>query len=180
MVSIKIKMIWFIIGFIVFITATIYICCQKSGYFYDRFDKILDIGIAFLVSLLLSVILLLIGSLVTDCCAKIDYNIESDTKIIALKDNQNTNGNFYIMGGYVDETLYYYYAIETELGYKTEKISSENAYIKYTDGATHIEKHKGKFVNEWVYLFGFPLCDDRYIIYCPEGTVTNEFSVDLE
>jgi hypothetical protein len=104
----------------------------------------------------------------------------SDTKIIALKDNQNVSGSFYIMGGYVDEDLYYYYATETEFGYKTEKVKADNAYIKYTDGETHIEKYVGEFANDSANFWGFPMCDNRYIIYCPDGTVTNEFIVDLE
>ena len=81
---------------------------------------------------------------------------------------------------YVNDDLYYYYATETEFGYKTEKVSADNAYIKYTDGETHIEKYAGEFVNDIPYLFGYPICEDRYIIYCPDGTVTNEFNVDLE
>lgn len=84
------------------------------------------------------------------------------------------------MGGYVNEDLYYYYAIETEFGYKTEKLKAENVYIKYTDGEPHIERCEGDFVNEKLYFWGFPTCDERYVIYCPEGTVTNEFDVDLE
>lgn len=84
------------------------------------------------------------------------------------------------MGGYVDEDLYYYYATETEFGYKTEKVKANNAYIKYADGETHIERYVGEFANEKNNLWGFPICDDRYIIYCPDGTVTNEFIVDLE
>ena len=84
------------------------------------------------------------------------------------------------MGGYVDEDLYYYYAIETEFGYKIEKIKADNVYIQYTDGETHIEKYEGDFVHKSKYIWGFPMCDDRYIIYCPEGTITHEFNIDLE
>ena len=39
--------------------------------------------------------------------------------------NQNINGRSYIGGGRVDEDLYYYYAMETEFGYKIEKINGE-------------------------------------------------------
>lgn len=42
--------------------------------------------------------------------------VVSDTKIVALKDNQNISGNYYLLSGYVDEDLYYYYATETEFG----------------------------------------------------------------
>ena len=112
--------------------------------------------------------------------ADVEYYLVSDTKITALKDNQNVNGNFYIMGGYVNEDLYYYYAAETDLGYKINKIMADNAYIKYTNEETHIQQYRGDFVNDKLIIFGVPLYDDRYVIYCPDGTVTNEFNIDLE
>jgi hypothetical protein len=69
---------------------------------------------------------------------------------------------------------------QSEDSFKTEKIKADNTYIKYTDGETHIEEYDAEFVNDYVYLFAAPSVSNRYIIYCPEGTVTNEFSVDLE
>ena len=170
-------MIWFIIGLIGAVVAIVCIWCDEWN---DLGEKIgYSIGALFM-SFVLSTLVLLLASVIISCNTEIEYNKASDTKIVALKDNQNVNGSFYIMGGYVDKDLYYYYATETELGYKTEKISAENAYIKYTDGETHIERYSGKFANESTNLWAFPMCKDRYIIYCPEGTVTNEFNVDLE
>ena len=170
-------MIWFIIGFIVSVLIIINIFRDDWN---DWFEKIFGSILVLFLLLLISFLVLIISSSIVSCCAEIDYNVSSDTKIIALKDNQNVNGSFYIMGGYVDEDLYYYYATETEFGYKTEKVKADNAYIKYTDDETHIERYVGEFVNDGTYLLGFPMCNDRYIIYCPDGTVTNEFNVDLE
>ena len=170
-------MIWFIIGFIVAVVIIVYICLDEWN---DLVDKIGLSVITVLTSFLLSCLVLLLASVIISCTAEIEYDKASDTKIVALKDNQNVNGSFYIMGGYVDEDLYYYYATETEFGYKTGKISAEDAYIQYTDGETHIERYDGKFANEGVNLWAFPMCSNRYIIYCPDGTVTNEFNVDLE
>lgn len=170
-------MIWFIIGFIVAIAIII-------GVFRDDFYGWGErIGFSFLIlicSFFISCLIFLGASVITSCCAEIEYSMVSDVKIIALKDNQDISGSFYIMGGYIDEDLYYYYATETKFGYKTEKIKADNVYIKYTDGETHIEKYQGEFVNDGAYFWGACTCDDRYIIYCPEGTVTNDFNVDLE
>ncbi len=170
-------MIWFIIGFVVAIAIIIKIFCNEWN---DWGDKIGGSILTLICTFLVSVAVLLAASIFVNCCAEIEYNVASDTKIIALKDNQNVNGSFYIMGGYIDEDLYYYYAVETEFGYKTEKMRAYNVYIKYTDGEAHIERHRGEFTNDIANLFGFPMCDDIYIIYCPEGTITNEFNVDLE
>ena len=170
-------MIWFIIGFVVFVVLAICICADTWN---DLNDKIIGCIATFLLSSLVSALVCLLASVIMSCFVEVDYSEVSDTKIITLKDNQNMNGNFYIFSGHVEEDLYYYYATETELGYKTEKVKANNAYIKYTDGETHIEKHMGKFANNIANIFGFPMYNDRYIIYCPEGTITNEFNVDLE
>lgn len=170
-------MIWCVLGMIAVIIAIIFICCDEYN---DLGEKIWYSFVALILSILVSFVFLLVSSAIATEHAEIEYHAISDTKIIALKDNQNISGNFYIMGGYVGEDLYYYYATETELGYKTEKIKAGNTYIKYTDEEPHIEKLKGEFANDSVNLWAAPMCVDRYIIYCPEGTITNEFSVDLE
>lgn len=172
-------MIWLIISLIVTIAIIIY--HWRENLWYGVGICILEtIGIlaaSFFVTIL---IFILSSFIVSSNDNVIEYNEVSDTKIIALKDNQNVSGNFYIMGGYIDKDLYYYYATETEFGYKTEKIKAENAYIKYTNDEPHIEKYDSDFTNDALYFWGGCTRDDRYIIYCPNGTVTNEFSVDLE
>lgn len=171
-------MIWIVVGIIICFALIIRIL-RDNGYTVNA-RILLSIAIA-LCSFGCTVSVWLFSSLVVTSFAEIDYNdVVSDTKIVALKDNQGVGGNFYIMGGYVDGGLYYYYTTETELGYKTEKVKAENSYIKYTDGETHIERYIGEFANDKVKLLGSPVCEDRYVIYCPHGTITNEFAVDLE
>lgn len=170
-------MIWMIIGLVVFVVVTIKILCDS---WYDWQEKLLYPVAALILSSMITFLVLLIASGIVSDCAEIDYDMVSDNKIVALKDNQNVSGNFYIMGGYVDEDLYYYYATETQFGYKTEKVKADNTYIKYTDGETHIEKYEPKFVNDYVYLFGLPLNLSKYIVYCPENTIANDFRIDLE
>lgn len=171
-------MIWFIIGFIVAVIIIIHGCCDE---WYGFWTKIGCSVMSLLLCLSIGAFGVVLTSRIIGVCVDIEYNdMVSDKKIVALKDNQGISGSFYIMGGYVDEDLYYYYAVETELGYKTEKIKADNVYIKYTDGETHIEEYAGDFANKNLYLWGVPMCDHRYIVYCPEGTITNEFNVDLE
>ena len=172
-------MIWLIISLIVTITIIVHIWLEDL--WVGIGTCIAESFLAILISCAMtSLVVLLSSAVVSSCDNVIEYNKASDTKIIALKDNRNISGSFYIMGGYVDKDLYYYYATETQFGYKTEKAKADNTYIKYTDGATHIERYVGEFANDSLYLWGFPMCDDRYIIYVPDGTVTNEFVVDLE
>ena len=170
-------MIWIITGVLVCIVSIVKVFCDS---FNDWFDKI-NLSIAsILFSAAITLIVLLVSSLIVSNCAEIKYDMISDTKIIALKDNQSTNGNFYVFGGYVDEDLCYYYATETKLGYKTEKIKADNTYIRYTNENPHVERYYARFANDRVHLLGFCMLDDTYVIYCPDGTVINEFKVDLE
>lgn len=172
-------MIWLIISLIVTIAIIIY--HWRENLWYGVGLCILETVGILLTSFFVTVLIVVLSSAIVSSNDNIiEYNKVSDTKIIALKDNQNVSGSFYIMGGYVDEDLYYYYATETEFGYKTEKVKAENTYIKYTDGETHIERYFGEFTKDGLYFWGFPWCYDRYIIYVPDGTVTNEFNIDLE
>lgn len=170
-------MIWFIIGLVAAVVIIVWIFCDD---YTDWCDRICGPIATLIVSFLVSLLVWLIASPITSCCAEIEYNMTSDTKIIALKDNQNISGSFYIMGGYVGEDLYYYYTTETEFGYKTEKIKADHVCIKYTDSEPHIERYSAEFANDGTYLLGTCMINDRYIIYCPEGTITNEFNIDLE
>lgn len=170
-------MIWLVIAIIAFIVLVVQIVRDSwSGIF----GKLAEIIVAYLIMSFGWLLVTLIVSGVVSCFAELDYEYVSDTKIIALKDNLSTSGRFYITSGHVDEDLYYYYAVDTELGYKTEKVKADNTYVKYSNVTPHIEEYHPKFVNNWVYIFAFPVCDYQYVIYCPEGTMTTEFNIDLE
>ena len=170
-------MIWIIIGLIICVAIIVGVVKDWTN---SWLEKILYSILSIVATVVVLIFVLLLPSLIVSEFSEVNYKMISDEKIIALKDNQNTNGSFYIIGGYVDEDLYYYYATETEFGYGMEKVKASDSYIKYTDGETHIERYVGDFKNKKSYIWGFPMYNDRYIIYCPEGTVTNEFNVDLE
>jgi hypothetical protein len=169
-------MIWCIIGLTVLIVLIVKLWVDD---WWDLDEKI-GFSLAYIIVTFLATFLVWFGvSGVMSICTDLEYVKDFDTQIIALKDNQNVNGRFYIMGGYVDEELYYYYAKETEFGYKTEKIEASKAYIKYTDEKPHIERYTAEFPKDFLHVFGNPI-GERYVIYCPENTITTEFAVDLE
>lgn len=171
-------MIWLIIGIIAMIILIIYI--WRENLWVGIVECILMSTVAFVLSSLTILLVCIISSGVVSSGDVFEFEQVEDIPIIALKDNQNIEGHFYLAGGYVNEELYYYYATETEFGYKTEKVKADNAYIKYTDEQPHIERYEGDFADAWRYLWGVPMCLDRYIIYCPEGTVDETFLIDLE
>lgn len=171
-------MIWLIIGIIAMIILIIYI--WRENLWVGIVECILMSTVALVMGSLTILLVCIISSGVVSNGDAFEFEQVEDIPIIALKDNQNIEGHFYLAGGYVNEELYYYYATETEFGYKTEKIKADNTYIKYTDEQPHIERYEGDFAETWRYLWGFPMCVDRYIIYCPEGTVDETFLIDLE
>lgn len=112
----------------------------------------------------------------------IEYTKTQEINIIALKDNQNIQGSYFLFSGYEKEKLYYYYSAETEYWYKVNKIDASNTYIKYSNEQPKIKIYSPEFTNSIVKFFALtPMFNDsRYIIYVPENTITNEFVINLE
>ena len=100
-------------------------------------------------------------------------------EIQALKDNNSIEGRFYLGNGHIGEEQYYYYIVNTEKGYKTEKVKSNNAYVVYND-KPYVEKYEAVSFKHWyTYIYAIP-ATSYYVLYVPEGTITNEFNIDLE
>lgn len=172
-----------VICIVVFFICVVVAVIEGKDCFWDGF---VDIVTGLFLSALLTaaftgffiVVCLCIGSFLHEDSMVIEKTQE--TPIIALKDNQNISGHFYLMGGYVNEDLYYYYAKETERGYKTEKVKADLCYIVYTEESPRIEQYTATgFKHWWTYIYAFPNYAS-YTIYVPSGTVTTEYAIDLE
>ena len=126
-------------------------------------------------------IVLGVSTMTTYCVADENksYEIESSHNIVALKDNPDVTGSFFLFSGYEEEELYYYYAEETELGIKTKKVNADDVYIIYDNEPRIEEYYAKKFKHWWHYIYAFP-SDYYYKIYVPDGTVTTDFEIDLE
>lgn len=138
-------------------------------------EKVLFWILSIILSGCMSIILLGITSMCLIEVVELEYTKTSDIEIVALQDNQNINGNFYIFSNNIN----YYYAIEDEFGYKVKKVSMKEAYIKYTNGTPYIEVYSAEFANWWNYIFGVSIAPNIYIIYCPEGTLVTNYNIDL-
>ena len=170
-------MIWLGLGFVIGVILIIRVIFDKYNSWIEKI--IVPICIA-IMCFIISHLILSLSSCIMDEFIELEYKVVSDKKTVALKDNQNISGSFYITGGRVDEKLYYYYFIETESGIRQEKIDADKVYIKYTNDDPHIERYESFFKNDNLYLWGIPIDNYKYIIYCPKGTVKNEFEIDLE
>ena len=176
-------MIWLIIVGLITIGIIIYL--WKDNPCYDFWDVIGNIGwsiVMIIVGVISMGLTFLTTSGITTLCADVEYDKVSESKIIALNDNLTVQDSYYVMSGYVDGDLYYYYYVQEEdLGYITKKVPANDSFIQYTEDEPRIEKYESHFINDAAYFWGGACMKDfRYIIYCPKDTVTNEFTIELK
>lgn len=106
-----------------------------------------------------------------------------ETKIYALKDSSETNGAVFLASGYSDEKLVYRYIIMTDKGKQIKTISTSKAYIEeIKDGEPVVKKYSYKHKQGYLWFATnfFNWFKDYTVFYVPEGTVTNDFNIDLE
>lgn len=129
-------------------------------------------------------------------------------EIATLQDTTQANGRYFLGTGTYQEEMYYFYYVETENGYVFNKLSPEreNVYIKYIQGeaSPRIEeaceysvlavKEKPSFwwnIFSWICLKDYSVGDiyekkptlfssPTYTIYVPEGSIVEEYDIDLQ
>jgi heme/copper-type cytochrome/quinol oxidase subunit 2 len=112
------------------------------------------------------------------------YQKYNEVKISALEDNKNIQGNVYFHSGYIDEKMYYYYMeVLSDGNKKMNKIPAEDTIIIEKSNTYKIEFYKS-FKEYKDKLFGglFTWNDTiyQYKLYVPNGTVTNDYNIDLK
>ena len=100
------------------------------------------------------------------------YKIE---RIAALNDNNLMHGRFYLRSGYIDEDLYYQYIIKSGSGFNTSRVKASDATLYYDADNYRVEWYKAE--KGWLY---FRESKSYAKIYIPEGSISNDYTVDLE
>lgn len=140
---------------------------------------------------------------------KYSYNdLESSTKIIALKDNNRTEGQFFLGCGSINNSNYYCYYTETNDGNIGYNQISTNDNVKlrycsnkeqpkvdiYNEVAQTILIKKPNFLTSslfsYIEYYKYTVGDvvdtsissrhQQTIIYIPEGSIQQEYNIDLE
>lgn len=165
-------MLWVIIWLLVVIGFTIYTI-------RDRWLDWGDVTFALLAGFMIVVMVTLFSSAICDeVCDKTWYT-SSDVEIYALQDNITTEGRFFLGTGQVDGNLKYFYVEDTEFGYTVRDVDADNTYIKNTDGKCHLETQSYEFDNWFVRLIAMPM-RERRIFYIPEGSILQNYNIDLQ
>ena len=171
-------MLWFIIAIIVVVIFVAYMIIEERWCL--SWGEIFGFGfIAFIVAMLCAFLLTTLSGAIADECAAKTYSVAEDVDIYALQDNITNGGSFFLGSGHVDNELKYFYVTETELGYTINSIDADDVYIKYTTDRCHVEKHTYTFDNWFVRCIAIPMTE-RYVFYIPEGSVINNYAVDLK
>ena len=121
---------------------------------------------------------------------KLSDEVKSSQSIVNFKDHHDLQGGFFIGCGEVHTEQYYYYYYKTDKGsYKASKIKADDCEIIYTKDTPHIDtivKSADEKATENPLTFE-PLLSlrisgtgEKYKIYVPEGSITDEFSIDTE
>lgn len=140
------------------------------------------VGITVLVTILgvmISFFIMMPVSAIADSCADKTWSTVEDSDIYALQDNLTTEGSFFLGSGHINDELKYFYVKETDVGYTVCNVDADDSYIRYTTDRCHIERQTYEFTNGFVKLIACPM-SDRYIFHIPDGSILNNYAVDLK
>ena len=102
-------------------------------------------------------------------------------EIYALADGNLTEGHGSFLGsGHIDEELKYTFVKKDAFGYTVEQVDADACYVKYTDDiprAVPIEERYNGFIKFWT---GDNVAKSGYIFYLPEGSIIEQYNIDLK
>ena len=97
-------------------------------------------------------------------------------KIVSLNDSNQINGKFHLRRGYIGEKLYYQYMVDLGSGgYKANKVGADNTTLFYDDDTCRVEWYEKE--RHWLY---FSETEKYQKIYVPEGSITDDYVIDLQ
>lgn len=112
-------------------------------------------------------------------CEKSTWNYPdkpySTEYIASLNDSNMVNGRFYLRRGYIEENLYYQYMVKLNGGFVANKVKSNNATLYYSDDNFRVEWYEKE--RHWLW---FQQKETYNKIYIPNGSISEEYSVDFE
>ena len=133
----------------------------------------------FLIIISSAIIYLCCGGIVGSFFETVSYN-QTETPLITLKDNSTIDGSFFLGCGNIGSKTQYSYAIDTEFGIKIKTLSADKKiYFKYDEGAPALITSEPVYstLAEWL---SAPCYNPIYTFRIPEGSIINEYKVDLE
>ena len=132
-----------------------------------------------ILGIIISLFIMMPVSAIADSCVDKTWSTVEDVDIYALQDNLTTEGSFFLGSGHINDELKYFYVKETDVGYTVCNVDADDSYIRYTTDRCHIERQTYEFTNAFVAAIAIPM-SDRYIFHIPDGSILNNYAVDLK
>lgn len=146
-----------------------------------------NIGCAFLAAGVVLVVGLLVSTLAT--CFVTDFNLvkmhpvdSTEVAIYALEDNSQITASSFLGSGYANEKPAYYYIKKVDgKGFVTDYNYAEHSYINYVEEseAPYLKEVVCGIAPGWNWIL-MPVKEYEYYFYIPEGSITNNYNVDLK
>ena len=96
--------------------------------------------------------------------------------IVALNDNNLVTGRYYVHRGYIDQDLWYQYMVKlNDGGFVANKVSSKDTTLYHSDNNYRVEWYTKK--KHWLC---FSREENYHKIFIPQGSITDDYSVDLK
>ena len=168
-------MIWFILVVIFSIWFIKFLHDDGCGFVGGFFFWLFATFVAFILSIAMIGLCSSVAVIFPQTCEK-----SSTEHIIALNDSTGVNGRAGFLGsGYVEDELYYYYMTDTKEGFQAKKIKAEDTYVRYSDEPIVETYTATNFKNKLPWLIALPI-KSFYIVYIPEGSIIENYRIDLE
>lgn len=154
-----------------------------GAYVWANSDEFIEYFLGLILIVLTSALASIFGLgvallLPMDTVTKIDtYNI------VSLKDNNNVSGDFLLGSGSINGEMKYTFYYEENGFYKMTQIDVNNTSIKYSNDIK-VERCKEEATESFINYFAIDNleneCNMSYIIYIPEGSIKNNYTLDAE
>lgn len=160
-----------------FIGMTIYFVRTKYEFTFFLFSLLIS-GLTFIFAFIFIVIPASIVAL-PDSPSDDQVEVVEEIDLIALQDNLTIKGSIFVLSGYIDEELQYFYLYDNGYGMQYDNIKVKDCYIKYTDEASRVVKwtlsNKSNMINRL-----FCTYKTYYTFYVPEDSmIENTYNIDL-
>lgn len=131
----------------------------------------------YILNTLISVILSMpIGLLIALFVPHENETITTTYEIETIKDNNSVFGSFFIGSGQIEGKMKYVFYYKTDDAFKIKQIDYDKVSIKYSNETPKVEK----YINCSKSKFSITFKNERYIVFVPQGTIKQNYTLDAQ
>lgn len=171
-------MFWVILGVIAVIISIVW--AIKDSIEWESFMSFIIVPAIAFAAFLVSVLGIGLSNVMATGIADTEVFLDHEWELHSLNDNIEIEGQYFIGTGSFDSEPKYYVMLKTEMGYEMKTYDISEVTLIYSD-TPRVEFYKNYYTNPVVKFFcGEESLDTHYKIYIPEGSILNNYQIDLE